>query len=439
MLRVGLPRGLPHRLVAAAVLALTAGLLWLPAAVASTATTPGAASGAATPPGAETTAPDAARTLDERVGVGPEPDGTPVALDTTTFFPDEEAADGSDEGVPRPAVLLTHGFGGSKADVVGQALEFVARGFVVLTYTARGFGDSDGRIHLADPAYEGADQRVLTDRLAGLDEVLLDGAGDPRIAVVGASYGGALALMAGATDPRVDTVVAAITWNDLGDAFFPQYALSTSPPDTDSPADVPRAGQPGPFKQLWSSRFFLATAGTGGAEDPVCGRFDPQVCRLFLRAAETGAPSEALLDLLAAHSPAPLLDGLSAPTYLVQGMADTLFGVEQADATARTLLAQGTPVAVRWMDGGHDALSTTAEDDATSVTTWLSHYLDRPPEGADDLPLPAFVYAEPLEPGASLATLSRGGGERAAAPPGPGGGSGVGPPPRRPPPGRPAA
>lgn len=372
---------------------------------------------------ASTTAEGPTRTVEAQVEVGAEPDGTPVTLDTTTFLPGASTP-GAGTGT-RPAVLLSHGFGGTKADVVEQAEDFAERGFIVLTYTARGFGDSGGRIHLADPAYEGADQRVLLDRLAGVEGVLLDAPNDPRVGVVGASYGGALALMAGALDQRVDTVVAAITWNDLGDAFFPQNALSDRPPALDSPADVPRAALPGPFKQLWSSRFFLSTAASGAAGasgtaaasetgaaseagDPVCGRFDAEVCRLFLAAAETGTPSDELLDLLAAHSPAPLLADLRAPTYLVQGMADSLFGVEQADATARTLLAQDTPVAVRWMDGGHDAVSTTAEDDAASVGTWLEHYLDLDGEdaGGDELPLPAFVYAEPLAPGAGTARLA---------------------------------
>ena len=83
---------------------------------------------------------------------------------------------------------------------------------------------------------------------------------------MGASYGGALALMLAGSDRRVDGVVSAITWNDLADAFFPQAAV-TKPPTTAagrSPIDVA-----GPFKQVWATNFFLSAlrggqgAGTG--------------------------------------------------------------------------------------------------------------------------------------------------------------------------------
>lgn len=96
--------------------------------------------------------------------------------------------------------------------------------------------------------------------------------------------------------------------------------------------------------------------------------------------------------MLRAHSPAPLLTRLRAPTFLIQGMADSLFGLDQADATARALQARDVPVAVRWMDGGHDGPSSTAEQDDAASDTWLDHYLKRP-ESSPRLPVPAFVYA----------------------------------------------
>jgi ABC-2 type transport system ATP-binding protein len=338
------------------------------------------------------------------VPVRAEPDGTPVALDSSVFTPSSTG--------PHPAVLLAHGFGGSKSDLVDRARDLAGRGYVVLTYSARGFGASAGRIHLDDPDYEVADARALVDLLAARPEVRLDRSGDPRLGVAGGSYGGALALMLGATDPRVDAVVASITWNDLAEAFFPQHVTTNATPS--SPAQLDPIPTPGPFKQLWASSFFQAAnagasrSGSGGAAtSPVCGRFDPTVCRLFLAAAESGTPSPELLALLRGHSPRPLLGGLRAPTYLVQGMADSLFGLAQADATVRTLTAQGTPVAVRWMDGGHDGQSSTAADDEASVRTWLGRYL-APEGGSPDgagLPLPAFVYATPIPRRQTVAPL----------------------------------
>ncbi|WP_205472881.1 alpha/beta fold hydrolase [Nocardioides sp. SYSU D00038] len=343
---------------------------------------------------------DGVEVVERRVAVGPEADGTPVELDTSLYTP---AGDG-----PHPAVLLTHGFGGSKADLAPQARELAESGYVALTYSARGFGDSDGRVHVADPGYEGRDVTALLDLLADDDAVRQDADGDPRVAAVGGSYGGALSLIGAALDRRIDTVVALITWHDLADAFFPQHAVAGPPADGDSPADLPvvRDGEPvpGPFKQLWASRFFVGAAGgdLGPGTDPVCGRFDREVCRLFLDVADTGRPSPALLRLLRAHSPAPLLDDVRVPTYLVQGQADSLFGLDQSDATARELAARGTPVAVRWFTGGHDAaVDPTAADDDT-LATWLDHYLGADDPAAVGLPVPAFSFEEPRDGRADL-------------------------------------
>ena len=74
-----------------------------------------------------------------------------------------------------------------------------------------------------------------------------DAAGDPRVGVVGASYGGALAVMLGATDPRVDSVVGVVAWNDLAEAFFPQFAVvGPGAGEPTSEAVVDRAPEPGP-------------------------------------------------------------------------------------------------------------------------------------------------------------------------------------------------
>lgn len=379
-------------------------------------------------------APAHAATVTElRVPVRAEPSGAPVSLDASVFLPG-----GSGRS---PVVLLAHGFGGSKDSVRDQAQSLVDQGFVVVTWSARGFGASGGLIHLDDPDYEVADARTLV--TAVLDRfgarIQLDKPGDPRLGVIGGSYGGALALMLGATDPRVDSVVASITWNDLAQAFFPNQASAPGAGTAiaDSPAAAPSGGVTGVLKQQWASLFFLgqvsagsSSAGAGDATDPLfggstgsaaapapsaaaptsqeptahdpCGRFDPTICAEFLKASQTGAPSPQLLTLLRAHSPAALLTGLKAPTLLVQGMNDTLFGLDQADATARALTAQDTPVAVRWMDGGHNGTSSTQAADDQAQSTWLKHYLS-----GDAATVPAFVFAEPLARRQQTATLQR--------------------------------
>ncbi len=316
----------------------------------------------------------AVREEESSVPVGPEPDGEDVALDVSVFTPADDAP-GADGDGRRAAVVLAHGFGGSKAQLTGQARELAADGYVVLTYTARGFGRSGGRIHLDSPDYEIADVSVLLDLLAERDDVRLDADGDPRVGIAGGSYGGAVALMAAGYDDRVDAIVPAITWNDLGESLFPG----------------------GVFKQRWSSIFF-ATGAFGGGDDGAreeaagpCGRFDPRVCALYSEAATTGRATPAVLRLLRRSSPAPVLSRITAPTLLLQGEQDSLFPLDQADANARGIAAAGTEVAVHWLDGGHDAGGADAGDEIVDpALAWFDQHLRDGPDAGDD-----FEFALP--------------------------------------------
>ena len=91
----------------------------------------------------------------------PEPDEGPVSLDVTVLTTDPDT--------PRPAVVLAHGFGGSKDDSLETARTLARAGYAVIIYTARGFGASGGRIHLDHPEFEGADAVKIIDLAAGRD------------------------------------------------------------------------------------------------------------------------------------------------------------------------------------------------------------------------------------------------------------------------------
>ncbi|HEX7462823.1 MAG TPA: alpha/beta fold hydrolase, partial [Dermatophilaceae bacterium] len=259
--------------------------------------------------------------------------GNPVQLDTTVYFP---------ATTPAPAVLLAHGFGGSKADLDSEARSLAQHGYVVLAYTARGFGRSGGLIHLDAPTYEVADATKLVSYLATLPQVRKDALGDPRVGVAGSSYGGGLALLLGAYDKRVDAVAGDITWNDLSQALFPNAA----------------GGQPGVFKKLWAGELFASAAGRKGG---ACGRFAPDLCAAYQQAASTGEPDASILALLEASSPAGVLSRITAPTLLSQGEQDSLFPLGQAQANARGIAANGIPVKVIWRSGGHDGGTSTPD------------------------------------------------------------------------------
>jgi ABC-2 type transport system ATP-binding protein len=82
--------------------------------------------------------------------------------------------------------------------------------------------------------------------------------------------------------------------------------------------------------------------------------------------------------LLRRSSPAPLLSKIKAPTLLIQGQADSLFPLTEAEANYRGIAATGTPVRVDWFTGGHDGGNgPRADQDRLKylTITWLDHYL----------------------------------------------------------------
>ncbi|MYS19073.1 ABC-2 type transport system ATP-binding protein, partial [Streptomyces sp. DvalAA-14] len=59
----------------------------------------------------------------------------------------------------------------------------------------------------------------------------------------------------------------------------------------------------------------------------------------------------------------------------VQGQTDSLFTLAQSDAMARAIKANGAPVAVDWIAGGHDGGDTEDSRIDHRVTAWFDHYL----------------------------------------------------------------
>ncbi|MFD9318173.1 alpha/beta fold hydrolase [Streptomyces sp. NPDC060053] len=260
-----------------------------------------------------------------------------VRLDTSYFT--------SGAAGRRPAVLLGHGFGGSKDDVRQQAEELARDGYAVLTWSARGFGKSTGKIGLNDPKGEVADVSRLIDWLATQPQVRLDRTGDPRVGVAGASYGGAISLLAAGYDDRVDAIAPAITYWNLADALFPD----------------------GVFKKLWAGIFF----NTGGGS----ARFEPALAAMYDRVAESGTPDTAARELLEQRSPSAVADRIKVPTLLIQGQTDSLFTLAQSDAAEKAIRAGGAPVDVDWISGGHDGGDMEGDRVQARVRDWFDRYL----------------------------------------------------------------
>jgi ABC-2 type transport system ATP-binding protein len=132
-------------------------------------------------------------------------------------------------GATHPTVLMGPGWGeagdtdaGSGAAPGGPGIlsalpisDLLDAGYNVLTWDPRGFGSSGGTIEVDSPSYEARDVSALISWVATRPGVELDAPGDPRMGMVGASYGGGIQLVTAATDCRVDAIVPIVAWHSL--------------------------------------------------------------------------------------------------------------------------------------------------------------------------------------------------------------------------------
>jgi len=321
------------------------------------------------------------------------------------------------------SLLMTNGFGGSYQDQVGIAEKFATYGYVGLTYSGLGFGGSGCKITLDDPLYDGqaASQLVSflggengiaftdashTDPVPGLTDVIHDATDhlghkdqfDPRVGMIGGSYGGENQFAVASIDPRVDTIVPIITWNNLAYSLAPNDAAAT-PGVTDY--------TPGVIKSTWAALFSVDGLADGIAYakgDPArllpCPNFATWVCPGLALGAGLGYPYPALEADLEHASVSSYMSSIRIPTLLMQGENDTLFNLNEAIANYQALRAQGTPVSMIWQSWGHSDLtpapgeiSLSNPDPLTQYETlrvylWFAHYL----QGKSVPTGPAFAY-----------------------------------------------
>ena len=341
--------------------------------------------------------------------VGPKRD-QPCTVNADLYRPD-----GATRTNRRPAILTTNGFGGSKDDSNESAIGrgFVREGYVVLAYSGLGFGGSGCKIHLDDPDYDGVAGKQMVDVLAGtrpfkdsttgrtgrVRYVAKEAPGDPRVGMIGGSYGGQIQYAVAMQDKRVDALIPIITWNDL--------SYSLAPNNTDFTRGV-TYGTPGVAKRDWVDLFFSAGLADGvddfqtdPGRDVGCPNFDDRVCPAALQLNTAGYPDDAMLSLARHASVATYLKRITVPTLLAQGQKDTLFNLQEAVATYRGLRRQGTPVRMIWQSWGHsgsqpapgeldfDAKSLRASYLGRRFLDWMDHYV----KGDRSAPVgPAFSY-----------------------------------------------
>ena len=329
-----------------------------------------------------------------------------------------------------PAILTTNGFGGSKGDQAGLGRAFAQRGYAVLSYTGLGFPNSGCKISLDDPAVDGVAASHLVTFLGGggtaaytssdlagtsggpgtlgVDFTRLDDAAthDPRVGMIGGSYGGGIQFATAATDPRVDTLVPLITWNDL------RYSLA--PNNTAFTSGVTYADQtPGTEKVGWTGLFFgvgIADGVQGATIDPKrnvgCPNFVQEACVAKATLDTLGYPTPDTFRLTDRVSVGHYLDKVRVPVFLIQGENDTLFNLQEAVATYRGLKARKVPVSMAWQSWGHSGGANGRSDAAPGeldlsgqhiedtylglrIKNWFDHYL----KGSRSAPVgPEFAW-----------------------------------------------
>jgi ABC-2 type transport system ATP-binding protein len=278
-------------------------------------------------------------------------DGTRIEL---SFFP----AAGLPAGAKAPTVLFGPGWSSGRTtdpeagtDVSTGAIgvgPLRHAGYNVLTWDPRGFGNSGGTVTVDSPDFERRDVQGLLDYVAAQPEALLDGAGDPRAGMTGASYGGGIQLVTAAFDRRLDAIVPDIAWHSLVTSLYKDQTI----------------------KESWSSILYAA----GKAR----GRLDPHIDQAFTEGGTSGKLSDESVQWFASRGPGDLVGQIRIPTLLIEGTVDTLFTLDEATTNYGILRRSGVPVKMLWFCGGHGSCLTNPGDTSMidrRTIAWLDRYL----------------------------------------------------------------
>ncbi|WP_109505843.1 CocE/NonD family hydrolase [Nocardioides speluncae] len=196
-----------HRLALTAAAALAATLLAVPAP--TTAQPAPAAAGHTVRHGCVTSRPEPGTTA-------------PVQICYSLFRPASATATHQ-----VPMILEGHGWGGQRTRDAAAFRRYLDRGYGVLSFDQRAWGESGGKAHLQNPHIEGHDLLKLVRLISKLTWVRQDGPGDPRLGAIGGSYGGghqflgAFRHLMSRGKPVFDALAPEITWWDLNDTLAP--------------------------------------------------------------------------------------------------------------------------------------------------------------------------------------------------------------------------
>lgn len=259
----------------------------------------------------------------------------------------------------RPALLLVHGWGGTKSHLnQAYAPQFAALGYVVLTFDYRGWGESDGKlIRIGEkPAeidgpfqLEVSEVRTIVDPIDQLEDIenayhylIGDSNVDSeRLGIWGSSLGGGLALQTAATLPGFNVLITQIG------AVNPQSQAALDDADIRQWRTARARGEAPPFPGAET-----AVEGLGGFPDwPEYVRYDP-----FASASE-----------------------LTAATLIIDARDEELFDISQNGAALFEAIRERVPARYETLPGKHyDIYRNEGYQAALKLEMdWLREHLPR--------------------------------------------------------------
>lgn len=260
----------------------------------------------------------------------PGADGKKLAA--TVYQPELQA------GQSAPLIIATHGFGGfrakrpfsiyGKAMLTGEAaIAAWKAGYWVVFYDQRGWGQSQGKVHMMDPDFEVADlSKVIDWSVSHLPGITRMDDGSHAIGMIGESYGSGLQSIASFTEPRLKALVPLAGWHDLN-SLAPNGEMRTA----------------------WGA----VLLGAGG----ITSGFD--IGEMFVspwNSAFDGTISSEMSQLMYERSPASFCDKGKAPhadALFIQGFTDTIFPFQEAEKNYDCWREAGRDARIIGLQSGH--------------------------------------------------------------------------------------
>jgi predicted acyl esterase len=277
-----------------------------------------------------------------------------ISLDANVYIPDGVAT-------PAPAVVVVHGFAEDKNTIaiVAFAEDFAAAGYVVVTPSVRGFGNSGGLVSLVGPNEINDLKSIIlamqTGSIGDTPAVPIPVTSQSKFGVMGDSYGGGHTFeIMRAHVPGLTAVIPIIGWTDLYQALAPNdvpkltYTLGLFAGGFDI-----RNPNYAPVMFDWLRDVLAGTpekTRQGDAENNIDWRsviFNPQ--------------------------------DLTVPAFIIQGWQDDLFPAEQALLLAQT--NNSIPFLKLYIGGlGHPPASSNVTDSEgnflqAQVVRWFDQWL----------------------------------------------------------------